>query len=139
MIKVKVKFWDEFKNFAFKGNMIELAVGVIIGTAFGAVVNSLVKNVIMPALSYIIPNQQGYKEWHLGLVKYGEFMGDILNFLIVAAAVFFMIVKVVGFLTRKPPAPPAAPTTKECPFCLSTIPIKASKCAHCTSELPVTA
>ena len=115
---------QEFKAFALKGNMIDLAVAVIIGGAFGAVVSSLVKNIIMPILSYVIPNSGGYRAWHIGRVETGVFIGEIINFLIIALAVFIVIVKVIGLLTKTlaRPEAPAAPTTKECPFCLSQIP-----------------
>lgn len=128
--------WQEFKAFALKGNMLDLAVAVVIGTAFGAVVNSLVKNIIMPMVSYILPGEGGYRAWHLGRVEIGAFISELVNFLIVAAAVFLLIVKVVGILMKRV-APPVAsePVTKECPFCLSSIPVKATKCAHCTSDL----
>jgi large conductance mechanosensitive channel len=131
--------WNEFKSFAFKGNMIELAVAVVIGGAFGAVVTSMVRNIIMPILGYVIPNKGGYHGWHIGNLLIGEFLSDVLNFLIIALAVFLMIVKLIGYIMKKA-APPAAaePVSKECPFCLMVIPIKASKCGHCTSQLPAT-
>ena len=133
--------WNEFRNFAFKGNMIDLAVAVVIGGAFGAVVKSMVDNIIMPLLGYVIPSKGGYLAWHIGSLKIGMFLGDVLNFLIIALAVFITIVKVMGYLMKKDvPAPPSAePVNKECPFCLMVIPIKASKCGHCTSALPATA
>ena len=133
--------WREFKEFAFKGNLIDLAVAVVIGGAFGAVVNSLVKNIIMPIVSYVLPSDQSYRTWKIGSaakpILVGEFIGDVLNFLIVALAVFLAIVKVVGLIVKKPAAPVASaePVTKECPLCLSVIPIKAVKCGHCTGDL----
>jgi len=132
--------WNEFRNFAFKGNMIDLAVAVVIGTAFGAVVKSLVENLFMPIISYVIPSQGGYTAWHLGRVRIGVFLSDVINFGVVTLAVFVMIVKMLGYLMKKAAPPPAAtePVTKECPFCLMVVPIKASKCGHCTSELPAT-
>jgi len=129
--------WSEFKSFAFKGNMIDLDVAVVIGSAFGAVVKSMVDNIIMPVLGYVIPSKGGYLGWHIGALKIGLFLGDVLNFLIIALAVFIVIVKVVGYLMRRA-APPPPPGTKDCPFCLMAVPIKASKCGHCTSELPTT-
>ena len=131
-----MKLIQEFKAFALKGNMIDLAVAVIIGAAFGAVVNSLVKDVLMPLLSYIIPNQGGYTAWMIGRLAVGKFIGEIVNFLVIALAVFLMIIKVLGMLQKKvaPPAP-SEPTMKECPFCLSSIPLKATKCSHCTADL----
>jgi large conductance mechanosensitive channel len=132
-----MKLWDEFKAFAFKGNMIDLAVAVVIGAAFGAVISSLVKNVIMPALSYVQPQQAGYTAWKIGRIEIGIFIGEVINFIVIALAVFLCIVKVMGMIQKltAPPAP-SEPVTKECPYCLSVIPIKATKCAHCTSDLP---
>jgi large conductance mechanosensitive channel len=138
------KLWEEFKSFAFKGNMIDLAVAVVIGKAFGDIIAALVKDIIMPLVGYVtsilhVPSD--YQTWHLGNFMIGDVLAEILNFLIVAAAVFFVIVKLVGAVMAKaaaskvPPTTPAEPTTKECPMCLSVIPFKAKKCAHCTSEL----
>lgn len=109
---------EEFKAFAFKGNVVDLAVGVIIGGAFGKIVDSLVKNIIMPAVSAILPGEQGYVAWKLTLngkdIPYGLFIGEVVNFLIVAAALFFFIVKFLGWMmktkTSTPPAAPPAPT-----------------------------
>jgi len=128
-----MKMLDEFKAFAFKGNMIDLAVAVVIGTAFSNVIGSLVKDVVMPVISYIAPTEGGYKAWHLGHIMIGNFLGELLNFLIIALAVFLVMVKVIGMLMKKPAPPP--PNTKDCPLCLSAIPIKATKCAHCTADL----
>jgi large conductance mechanosensitive channel len=107
---------DEFKRFAFKGNVIDLAVGVIIGGAFGKIVDSLVKSLIMPLLSVVLPSRQRYQDWAWTLrgqqVPYGQFLAEVVNFLIVAAALFFFVVKFLGWLTRtrkeeatKPPVP----------------------------------
>ena len=106
---------DEFKAFAFKGNVVDLAVGVIIGGAFGKIVDSLVKNIIMPAVSAILPGDQSYIGWKLTLngkdIPYGLFIGEVVNFLIVAAALFFFIVKFLGWMMKSKAAPaPAAPT-----------------------------
>ena len=114
--------FDEFKGFAFKGNVIDLAVGVIIGGAFGKIVASLVKDIIMPAVGVLMPGDQGYSGWKYavtsasGVVKeipYGLFLGEIVNFMIVAAAMFLFIVKFLGWLMKSkkqeaaaPPAPP---------------------------------
>jgi large conductance mechanosensitive channel len=132
------RLWKEFKSFAFKGNMVDLAVAVVIGAAFTGAVNSLVKNLIMPVLSYIIPTQGGYLGWHIGRVQIGAFFGEVVNFLIVAAAVFFMIVKMPGTVLKRLQLPGASnePATRECPMCLSTIPYRAKRCAHCTADLP---
>ncbi len=129
--------WQEFKSFAFKGNMIELAVAVVIGAAFGAVIKSLVDNIIMPLVGYVTPHMN-YTEWHLGKVTIGKFLADLLNFLIIAVAVFLTIVKVVDAIVKRvgSTAAPTEPTTRECPLCLSAIPIKARKCSHCTADVP---
>jgi large conductance mechanosensitive channel len=116
---------DEFKNFAFKGNVVDLAVGVIIGGAFGAVVNSVVKNIMMPLIAAVLPGQQGYAGLKFTLngsdITYGIFIADVITFVITAFAVFVFIVKFLGFLgnMRKkkeaaaPPPPPPAPTKEE--------------------------
>ena len=133
--------WAEFKSFAFKGNMLDLAVAVVIGTAFTAVVNSLVKHVLMPLVSYVLPQQAGYQTWQLGRVQVGLFIGEIINFALIALAVFLIVVKIMGTVMKKfaPPPAPAEPVSKECPFCCSTIPLRASKCGHCTADLPALA
>jgi large conductance mechanosensitive channel len=133
--------WQEFKGFALKGNMLDLAVAVIVGAAFGQVINSLVQDLIMPAISYIKPEAMEYTKWHIGTdekpILIGKFLGTLVNFFIVSASVFAIVVKILGTVIRKVAAPaPATPTTKECPRCLSAIPIRATKCAHCTADLP---
>jgi large conductance mechanosensitive channel len=104
---------EEFKGFAFKGNVVDLAVGVIIGGAFGKIVDSLVKSVIMPLVGAILPGEQGYLGWKLVVngkdIPYGLFIGEIVNFLIVSAALFFVIVKFLGFLMKSKAAEAAAP------------------------------
>jgi len=114
--KLAFTLFDEFKAFAFKGNVIDLAVGVIIGAAFGKIVDSLVKSVIMPLIAAVMPGEQGYTEWAWTIngseVKYGAFLGEIVNFLIVAAALFVFIVKFLGWIMkakRQEAAAPAAP------------------------------
>jgi len=113
---------EEFKNFAFKGNVIELAVGVIIGAAFGKIIESLVKNILMPLISVLMPSEQSYLTWKWVIDKkeipYGLFLGEIVNFLIVAIALFLFIVKFLGWVMRSkkeaaaaPPVP--APLTKD--------------------------
>ena len=131
------KLMQEFKGFALKGNMIDLAVAVVIGAAFGAVVNSLVKHIFMPLISYVVPSQGGYQTWMIGRIAVGAFIAEVVNFLVVAMAVFLVIVKVLGTLVKKaaPPPAPEQPTTMECPLCLSMIPIKARRCAHCAADL----
>jgi large conductance mechanosensitive channel len=104
---------DEFKAFAFKGNVVDLAVGVIIGGAFGKIVDALVKSVIMPLIGAFLPGDQGYLGWKLMIngkdIPYGIFIGEVVNFLIVAAALFFFIVKFLGFLMKKKEAEVTAP------------------------------
>ena len=137
----------EFKDFAFKGIMIDLAVGVVIGTAFGAVIKSVVEHLVMPIVNMaigLIPGLKngGYTTWHWGQIAIGLFLGDVLNFILISMAVFLVIVKLLGGVLKashSKPTEPSEPTTKECPYCLSVIPIKATKCAHCTAELSGTA
>ena len=104
---------DEFKAFAFKGNVVDLAVGVIIGGAFGKIVDSLVKSVIMPLIGAVLPGEQGYLGWKLVIngkdVPYGLFIGEVVNFVIVAAALFVFIVKFLGFLVKSKETVPVAP------------------------------
>jgi len=104
---------DEFKQFAFKGNVIDLAVGVIIGAAFGKIIDSLVKHIIMPLIGLIMPGEQGYLGWKLVVgqkeVPYGLFIGEVVNFLIVAAALFIFIVKFLGWIMKSKKAEAVAP------------------------------
>lgn len=112
--------FEEFKAFAFKGNVVDLAIGVIIGASFGKIVDSLVKNIIMPLISVVLPAQQRYQDWTWTIngkaIPYGQFLAEVLNFLIVAAALFLFVVKFLGWLmkTRKEeaaaPPPPSPPT-----------------------------
>jgi large conductance mechanosensitive channel len=111
---------EEFKNFAFKGNVIDLAVGVIIGAAFGKIVDSLVKQIIMPLISVVIPGDQSYVSWKWVIngkeVPYGQFLGEVVNFLIVALVLFLFIVKFLGWLMKykkEEPAPAPTPLTKD--------------------------
>ena len=113
-------FFDEFKRFALKGNVIDMAVGVVIGAAFGKIIDSLVKNIIMPFISLFMPGDQGYAGWKWMIkgveIPYGLFIGEIVNFLIVALALFIFIVKFVGWIMKSKqeeaaaPAPPPPPT-----------------------------
>jgi large conductance mechanosensitive channel len=136
--------WGEFKTFAFKGNMIDLAVGVIIGAAFGTVVKSLVDHIIMPLIGTIAPDAKGVEGLSVTIrgskIQYGMFLGALINFLIIALAVFTIIVKIVGAVVKKtsgPPPAPGEPTVKECPLCLSEIPIRARRCKYCAADLEV--
>ena len=111
--------FDEFKTFAFKGNVIDLAVGVIIGGAFGNIVKSLVDNIVMPTVGVILPGHKGYEGWALTIdgkvIPYGKFLGDVVNFLIVAVALFLFIAKFLGWVMtlRKEEAIAAPPLTKD--------------------------
>jgi large conductance mechanosensitive channel len=111
--KRALSFFQEFRDFAFKGNVIDLAVGVIIGTAFGALIKSLVENVLMPLIGLVLPGPEGYLGWKLTIgakvIPYGQFVGQLVTFLLVALAVFLFIVKLVGWLTRSRQAQTAAP------------------------------
>jgi large conductance mechanosensitive channel len=104
---------EEFKNFALKGNVIDLAIGVIIGAAFGKIVDSLVKHIIMPLVSVVMPGQQGYLGWKWVIngkdVPYGLFIGEIVNFLIVALALYIFIVKFIGMIMKNKQEEAAAP------------------------------
>lgn len=132
--------WQDFKSFAFKGNLVDVAVAFVLGAAFSKVVTSLVENLIMPVVSYVMPTRAGWQGWYIGEstkpIRYGAFLGDLLNFFIIAAALFVVIVLVLGALKKmafKQPA--AAVTTRDCPYCLTAIPLKATRCPHCTSQL----
>lgn len=108
---------EEFKSFALKGNVVDLAIGVIIGAAFGKIIDSLVKHIIMPLVSIIIPGEQGYLAWKWVLngkeIPYGLFIGEIVNFLIVALALYFFIVKFIGFVLKSKEEEAPAPLTKD--------------------------
>ena len=115
-IRIPQKSWtllEEFKNFALKGNVIDLAVGVIIGAAFGKIIDSLVKQIIMPLISILLPSEQSYLGWKLVIhgkeVPYGLFIGEVVNFLIVALALYLFIVKFLGWAMKTKKAEAAAP------------------------------
>jgi large conductance mechanosensitive channel len=105
---------EEFKNFAFKGNVVDLAMGVIIGAAFGKIVSSLVEHILMPLISFVMPTDRGFKDWtwefHGKDVPYGLFLADVFNFLLVAFALYIFIVKFLGWLMRTKKAAPPPPT-----------------------------
>ncbi len=111
--KATFSLYEEFKKFAFKGNVIDLAVGVIIGGAFGKIIASLVENIIMPVVGMLLPSQQGYLEWKYQVgdkvIPYGKFIGEVVNFLIVALVLFIFIVKFLGWMTKSKETAPAAP------------------------------
>ena len=144
--------FKEFKEFAMKGNVFDMAVGIIIGAAFGKIVASLVGDVLMPPLGLLLgkvdfssmfidlsgqhlPTLAAAKAAGAATLNYGLFINTIIEFLLVAFAVF-LLVKQINRLKRPQPAgAPAAPTTKGCPFCISPIPLQATRCPHCTSQL----
>ncbi len=141
----------EFKEFAMKGNVLDMAIGIIMGAAFGKIVTSFVGDVLMPPIGklmgkvdfsglYINLSGNSYKSLAeakaagAATINYGIFLNTVLDFLIVAF-VIFLLIRQVNRLRAPKPAPPAAPTTKECNYCLSVIPIKAVRCPQCTSDL----
>ena len=146
----------DFKEFAMRGSVVDMAVGIVIGAAFGTIVKSFVDDVLMPPIGLLLGNvdfsnlfitlKEGSKAAgpyaSLALAKaagavtlnLGVFINTIISFIIIAFAVF-LVIKGLIRLKREEVTPPAEPTTKECPFCLSTIPLKATRCPHCTSEL----
>ncbi|MGB6483206.1 MAG: large conductance mechanosensitive channel protein MscL [Candidatus Acidiferrales bacterium] len=142
----------EFKEFAMKGNVMDMAVGIIIGAAFGRIVTSLVSDVIMPPVGLLLgrvdfndlffnisgtgyPTLAAAKAAGAATINYGTFVNTVIDFLIVAF-VIFLVVKQINRWTTKP-GPPPTPTTRNCPYCLSTIPLKATKCAFCTAAVTV--
>ena len=135
------KILGEFKTFVMRGNVIDLAVGVIIGAAFQAIVNSLVNDVISPFLGIFggMNFDQMTFDINGSIIYYGKFLTAVLNFLIMAVVVFILIKSIntmsKAFTRKKKEEEPAAPTTKVCPFCKSEVNIEATRCPHCTSEL----
>ncbi|MCX6177806.1 MAG: large-conductance mechanosensitive channel protein MscL [Chlorobiales bacterium] len=146
----------EFKEFALKGNVVDMAVGIIIGGAFGTIVSTLVSQVLMPPLGLLIGGVD-FSNLYIVLkdgakaagpyaalvdakaagavtVNYGLFLNSVFSFLIMAFAVFLLI-KAINTLRREEKPAPSAPTTKECPYCLSVVPLKATRCPNCTSEI----
>lgn len=134
----------EFKEFALRGNVVDMATGIIIGGAFGQIVSSLVKDVLMPPIGLLLGNvdfsslavtlkeKSGVAE--AVTIRYGAFINTVLDFIIVSF-VIFLVIRQMNRLRKKPETVPAEPTTRECPKCYSVIPIKATKCPHCTSDL----
>jgi large conductance mechanosensitive channel len=129
-----------FKQFLLRGNVVDMAVGIVIGAAFGAVVNGLVKDLLTPFIAAIVKQPDfGALTFTINHSKflYGEFINALISFLIIASAVYFLVVLPMNaLLTRMHKEPPANPTTKRCPECLSEIPIGARRCAFCTSQVP---
>ncbi len=145
----------EFKEFAMRGNVIDMAIGIIIGAAFGAIVGSVVTDVIMPPIGLLLgnvdfsnlfvvlkegkaagpyPSLADAQKAAAVTVNYGLFVNAVIKFVVVAFATFFLV-RSVNKLKRQEKVAPAAPTTKECQYCLSMIPVKATRCPHCTSQL----
>jgi len=148
--------FKEFKEFAMRGNVIDMAVGIVIGAAFGTIVKSLVSDIIMPPIGLLLGKvdfanlfavlKQG--EAAAGpyasladaqaagavTINYGVFINTLISFIVIAFAIF-IVIRNINKLKKKEEAPPAEPTTKDCPYCLTSIPIKATRCPHCTSEL----
>jgi large conductance mechanosensitive channel len=141
----------EFKEFAMRGNVLDMAVGIIIGAAFGKIITSFVADILMPPLGLLLgkvdfsglfinlsgqqyPTLAAAKAAGAATMNYGLFINTVIDFVIVAFAIFLLI-RQVNRLTRKPEAAPAAPTTKDCRFCATAIPIAAQRCPHCTSQL----
>ena len=134
------KFLEEFKKFALRGNVLDMAIGVIVGGAFTGIVTSLTSNFINPLLNLIMTGGAGEISdgvaWTLGAAV-ASFLTTVVNFLITAFVLFVLLKGINRLMTMgKKKEAPAAPTTKKCPYCLSEIPIAATRCAHCTSELP---
>lgn len=147
--------WKEFREFVLRGNVLDMAVGIIIGAAFGTIVKSLVDDIIMPPIGLLLGGvdfaslfillQAGSpappyasladaKAAGAVTINYGVFFNAVISFLIIALVVFLLI-RYFNRMRREEEAPPAEPTTRECPHCLSTVPIKAIRCAYCTSDL----
>jgi large conductance mechanosensitive channel len=141
--------WKEFKKFIARGNVVDLAIGVVIGAAFGDVVNSFVNDILMPPIGLLLGNAdftnlfitlsggpyatlEKAQAAGAATINYGVFINTVIDFLIIAV-VIFLLIRQINRLRR--PKPAADPTTKACPYCLSVIPIKASRCPQCTSEL----
>lgn len=146
----------EYKEFAAKGNVVDMAIGIIIGAAFTTIVNSLVADVLMPPIGLVLGNmdfsnlfillKEGTVAGPYGslaaaktagavTLNYGAFFNTLISFLIVSFAVFFLVRNINKMRTQQQAPPPPAPATKECPYCLSVIPAKALRCSHCTSDL----
>jgi large conductance mechanosensitive channel len=142
--ELAMKIVKEFKEFAMRGNVVDMSVGIIIGGVFGKIVSSLVNDVVMPPIGLLLGNvdfselaivlREGAGDIPAVSINYGLFINHVLDFLIVAF-VIFMVIKQMNRLKKKEEAPAAAPSTRECPKCFSTISIKATRCPQCTSEI----
>ncbi len=130
-----MSFKDEFKAFIMKGNVVDLAIAVVIGGAFGKIVTAFVEGLVMPLVSYVLPKGE-WQAWALGKFQVGKVLAASVDFLIIALVIFLVLVKGLGALARRKEEEPAAPATRECPQCLEQVPAAARRCKHCTSELP---
>lgn len=133
-------FFNEFKKFAMRGNVMDMAVGIIIGAAFGKIVDSMVKDIMMPPIGLLL-GKVDFSDLKLKLsddvsINYGIFLNNVISFVIVAFAVFVLIKAVNKLQEKMIKEETAAPTTKKCPYCCEDIPLAAVKCPHCTSDLP---
>jgi large conductance mechanosensitive channel len=141
-------FFEDFKKFAFKGNVVDLAVGVVIGGAFGKIVSALVADLVMPIVALVLPSgdwrKSGLVLKHAAvekdnvLLNYGDFIGSVLDFFVVALVLYLIVSRIIkaaeGRLVKQADDPP--PAIKECPACCETVPAKATRCKFCTSDLP---
>ena len=124
----------EFKAFVAKGNVVDLAVAVVVGGAFSRIVTAFVDGVVMPLVSYVLPANTQWEAWTLGKLRVSTVLGATVNFLLIALVVFLVLVKLRGALMkRRQEEGPAAPDTKVCPECLEAIPAAARRCKHCTA------
>jgi large conductance mechanosensitive channel len=141
-----MSFIDDFKKFAFKGNVVDLAVGVVIGAAFGKIVTALVADLVMPFVALVMPSgdwrangivlRAAPKPEDAVVLKYGDFMGAVIDFFIIALVLFLVVSKLIKAAEGRINKPKTdAPIVKECPFCLESVPMKATRCKACTSEL----
>src|SRR5258706_14946474 len=141
-------FFEDFKKFAFKGNVVDLAVGVVIGGAFGKIVSALVADLVMPIVALVLPSgdwrtsgvvlKEAAKPADNVVLKYGDFVGAVLDFFVVALVLYLIVSRLIkaaeGRLVKRADDPP--PAIKECPACCETVPAKATRCKFCTSDLP---
>ena len=139
-----MSLFKEFKSFAMRGNVVDMAVGIIIGASFGKIISSLVSDILMPPIGMLVGGmdfsslgvtiKEAAADHAAVMIKYGMFISILIDFLIVAFAMF-LIIQAMNRLVKKPEVVPAGPTTKECPECLMVIPLNAKRCGHCTTVL----
>lgn len=130
-----MSFKDEFKAFIMKGNVVDLAIAVVIGGAFGKIVSAFVEGLVMPLVGYVLPKGD-WQAWAVGKFQIGKVLGATVDFTVIALVIFLVLVKGLGALARKKEEEaPAAPATRECPLCLEQVPAAAKRCRHCTGDL----